>query len=362
MDLNQISKPTLMLSEKIAKRNIAKMANKAEVSNAVFRPHFKTHFSAEIGEWYREVGVTKCTCSSIDMAMYFAAHGWDDITIAFPVNIRQTEDLNNLAKRVKLNLVVESVDAVNYLNGNLRSSVGLLIKIDTGYRRTGVWHKELTQVQNIISAIDDPHHFEGLLAHFGHTYKERDKESIRSIYKTEVGHLHQLRNALKLADCFLSVGDTPSCSIVEDFSEVNEIRPGNFVFYDLMQSQISSCGESDIAVCLAVPIVAIHPERNELVVHGGGVHLSKDRIRKSDEDIFGQAVLLSEKGWEFPKFEMIVKSLSQEHGKIDVGKMDINRFSLGDLIGVLPIHSCLTANLMKEYLTINGDTISTIHS
>ena len=51
-----------------------------------FRPHFKTHNSAFIGNWFRKLGIHSITVSSVSMAKFFSAYGWRDITIAFPVN------------------------------------------------------------------------------------------------------------------------------------------------------------------------------------------------------------------------------------------------------------------------------------
>ena len=40
-------------------------------------------------------------------------------------------------------------------------------------------------------------------------------------------------------NCEYSVGDTPSNSLVNDYpSFITEIRPGNFIFYDLFQHLI----------------------------------------------------------------------------------------------------------------------------
>ena len=47
------------------------MARKAKDNGLIFRPHFKTHQSIEIGEWFRESGVNKITVSSLTMANYF---------------------------------------------------------------------------------------------------------------------------------------------------------------------------------------------------------------------------------------------------------------------------------------------------
>ena len=87
--LDQIDQPTLVVDEMITRRNIERMVTRAHKNNVSFRPHFKTHQSAEVGEWFREKGVNKITVSSVEMAEYFALHGWQDITIAFSINIRQ---------------------------------------------------------------------------------------------------------------------------------------------------------------------------------------------------------------------------------------------------------------------------------
>ena len=68
----QVTEPTMVLNEEVCKSNIARMAAKAKAANVVFRPHFKTHQSREIGEWFRASGVDKITVSSLNMAMKFA--------------------------------------------------------------------------------------------------------------------------------------------------------------------------------------------------------------------------------------------------------------------------------------------------
>jgi D-serine deaminase-like pyridoxal phosphate-dependent protein len=141
MDIKQklsIQKPTLLLSRERATRNIERMAAKAQWSNVHFRPHFKTHQSAQIGEWFRPFGVNAITVSSVTMAQYFARHGWQNILVAFPANILEIEQINQLAGQVKLGLLVESVETVNILAQNLANAVDVWIKVDTGYGRTGI--------------------------------------------------------------------------------------------------------------------------------------------------------------------------------------------------------------------------------
>jgi D-serine deaminase-like pyridoxal phosphate-dependent protein len=159
-------------------------------------------------------------------------------------------------------------------------------------------------------------------------------------------------------ELFISLGDTPSCSISDDFSRVDEIRPGNFAFYDLTQHKIGSNSIDQIAVALACPIVAKHKERSEIVVYGGGVHLSKDRLEDEEGVIYGRVVEQNDNGWGDLIPDTYVSSVSQEHGIITMPTDLIDQYSIGDLLYVLPVHSCMTADLMKEYYTIDGRNIS----
>ena len=54
LELAQIEKPTVLLDEARARRNLAVMAAKARRQGVRFRPHFKTHQSAAMGEWFRQ--------------------------------------------------------------------------------------------------------------------------------------------------------------------------------------------------------------------------------------------------------------------------------------------------------------------
>ena len=358
---SNIITPTLVLDVDRCKQNIQKMAKKAKDSKVIFRPHFKTHQSLEIGSWFKDVNVQCITASSLRMAEYFSAD-WDDITVAFPVNILEIGLINQLAKKITLNLLVESIETVQFLNDHLSNHIGCFIKIDTGYGRTGVLSSKVDLVDELIHKIESSPkiQFKGFLSHSGHTYSCRTKEEIESIYKVAVSAMTTLKNRYvnKFPNLILSFGDTPSCSIIDDFSDFDEIRPGNFVFYDVTQSVIGSCQTKDIAVALACPLVAIHKDRNELVIYGGGIHFSKDRVEDNDKVIFGQVVESLGRTWGTQIDGMWVKSLSQEHGIIHCCKNKIDNFKVGDLLYILPVHSCMTADLMKEYLTTDNNWIS----
>ena len=353
----KITKPTLFVDEKKCKKNIQVMADKAKRNNLIFRPHFKTHQSIEIGNWFKSYGVDKITVSSLEMASYFSDE-WNDITVAFPVNILEIDLINELASKIRLNILIESLESIKLLNQGLTNQVHFFIKIDIGYHRSGIVPENTILIDEILANADsDKLIFDGFLGHAGHSYKARSYEEISKIHFSSIELLQPLKKKYitSYPDLILSIGDTPTCSVMEDFSLVNEIRPGNFVFYDLTQAEIGSNKESQIAVVMACPIVALHPERNELVVYGGGVHFAKDRLEKTSKGtIYGKMVEVSEIGIYQVVEEVYISNLSQEHGIVTIDNAKINNYKLGDIMYFLPVHSCMTANAMKEYVNFNG--------
>jgi D-serine deaminase-like pyridoxal phosphate-dependent protein len=167
--------------------------------------------------------------------------------------------------------------------------------------------------------------------------------------------------AAGLTNTCISFGDTPSCSMVEDLHDVDEIRPGNFIFFDCTQLRIGSCNEEDIAVAVACPVVARHPERHEIVVYGGAIHLSKDFFEENGSRAYGCVALPQGNGWG-PLLEgAYVASLSQEHGIIRMPIDVLAKVQVGDVLYVLPAHSCLTVDLFPYYLTLTGEKIQKLN-
>ncbi|TRX66527.1 alanine racemase [Carboxylicivirga sp. M1479] len=356
-----LTQPTLLLDKEKCLANIEHMANKAKNSNTLYRPHFKTHQSAKIGSWFKDYGVECITVSSVKMAVYFANNGWNDISIAFPCNILEWSTINELAGKINLNIVVESLETIQFLEKNLTNPVGTYIKTDTGYGRTGIEAEDYDCMRTLLNQLKTCKNliFIGFLCHAGHTYKTNSTEEISSIMESSRQQLLALKTFM--ANDFpltqISYGDTPSCSLFSNYDGFDEIRPGNSVFFDDMQTHLGSCSHNDIAVALACPVVAKHKNRQEVIIHGGAVHLSKDMILKNDRQHFGTVVKLNKLQWDVQEEIGYVAKLSQEHGIIKMPQNHFDNVSIGDQIAILPVHSCLTANLMKSYTTTDGEVV-----
>lgn len=356
-----------MLDTKRCERNIQSMLRRARQAQVTLRPHFKTHQSIEVGRWMQSAGIEGATVSSLRMAKYFADGGWKDITVAFPVNVLEMDTINELAQRVTLNLLVLDADVVRRLEAKLTAPVNVFIKMDTGYHRTGIPFDDFDAIDGVVNAITiaTKLHFKGFLHHAGHSYDARSVAEIAAVHQDSLQNMQTVyaRYVQRFPNLEISVGDTPTCSVMNDFGIATEIRPGNFVFYDLMMVQIGACTHNDIAVAMACPVVAKHLERREIIIYGGGVHFSKDVLTTEQGKSYGQVVVDDgELGWGNPLADVYVSKLSQEHGTISAPFDFVDNIQIGDIIKILPVHSCMTADLMRNYLTTNGNHISTMRS
>ncbi len=363
----QITTPTLILDTEKAKNNIKWMEDKAAKHGIRLRPHFKTHQSAEIGSWFNQGKKDRITVSSVDMALYFAENGWKDITIAFPFNVLEAEKLKKIPSYCQIGIIVIELDTAHFLENRLDREFKTWIKIDTGYNRTGIESEDIEYIQVLLDFFQSSKvmNFEGFMVHSGHTYNTSDLDKINKIHRQSIDKLLKLKKRFGFyyPNMKLSIGDTPSASLCENFEGADELRPGNFVFYDVMQYLVGACSADQIAVAMACPVVAKHAQRNEIVLYGGAIHFSKDQVKHPEYGvIYGLPVYLSNGKWGQPIPNSYMIKLSQEHGILKADKALMDRLQVGDVIGILPVHSCLTADLMKSYQDDEGQVYTMMNS
>ena len=363
MPMQGIIEPTLLLDEQRCRNNIARMADKVMRGGARFRPHFKTHQSLEVGEWFKEYGVDAITVSSVTMAEYFSPL-WKDITIAIPFNIHEVGRVNGFSRDCAINLCVMDPETVGQLDHSLQRDVGAFVKVDVGYGRTGLTEDD-PELERVLDAMERSSKlaFRGFLGHAGHSYYAKSTDQIGAIDTEGRAVMQRLQSRFetRFPGLETSLGDTPCCSLAEDFAGIAEWRPGNFVFYDLTQHKLGACALEDIAVAMACPVIAKHADR--LIIHGGAVHFARDTMLGDDgKPVFGWVVEQQGDGWGTPIEGLKITSLSQEHGIITGPEEALGHFSVGDFVRVLPAHSCMTAAAMKRYRTLDGRVIPNIEA
>jgi D-serine deaminase-like pyridoxal phosphate-dependent protein len=199
--------------------------------------------------------------------------------------------------------------------------------------------------------------FAGILTHAGHSYEAKSKDGILEVARHERDSMVELATRIGrqgIAVPTVSIGSTPSMSTVDHLDGVDEIRPGNYIFFDNYQATLGSCSFEDTR--LTVLAAVIHKGKTRMVIDAGGIALSKDRGPVGLDPSCGYGHVLDVDGNETG---MRVAGLSQEHGEIESGDNDaFEKFKVGDRVRILANHSCLTAAQHSHYHVIeNGEIV-----
>jgi D-serine deaminase-like pyridoxal phosphate-dependent protein len=349
-----VSTPAFLVDRATVARNCESMRDKARASGVAFRPHVKTHKTVEIGRMQHGGFPGPITVSTLAEAEAFAADGARDITYAVPIAPEKLHRVASLAARMeRLNVLVDSERALHAIEEFAeahRVTFDVFLKVDCGYHRAGVDPGSPDSVRLALAlARSEAIRFQGLLTHAGHSYHARDVEEIRRVAAEEAACLSRFRALLAgegLSETRRSVGSTPTASVVERFTECDEVRPGNYVFYDAFQATIGSCGLEDVAVSVLTTVVGSYPERNTLIVDAGALALSKDTGPDHIIPRFGYGLVCD---LDLRPLPMRIEALSQEHGKIATQA----HVPVGTRLRILPNHSCLTAAMFDTYQIID---------
>ncbi|MBD3406519.1 MAG: hypothetical protein GF411_10435 [Candidatus Lokiarchaeota archaeon] len=362
MQITDLPTPALLLDRQRLKNNIQKMGKKSKKLGVELRPHIKSHKSIIIAKMQRENGSQGITVSSLFEAKKFADAGFDDISYAVPLTRNKIQYVNQIRNDTKLTVLVDNPVVVDDLdNQDYSEKVPVLVKIDCGYHRSGVDPKSPEAIHLVKKIFDsDKLTFKGILTHAGHAYHATSIQEIQRIADDEQKIMVDFANRLKqeraeLYPDVISIGSTPTISVTEEIpEEITEIRPGNYVFYDYTQGDLGTCQYVDCALTVATSVLSSFPTR--LVLDAGATALSKDLgpTQISQGQYYGKIIT----DYDSMTFSdsIQITSLSQEHGKCLLIRYD-DTPEAGDVLRILPNHSCLTANLFDFYYVIEKEKI-----
>jgi D-serine deaminase-like pyridoxal phosphate-dependent protein len=362
MNTDRLGTPSLLLDIARVRRNAQRMSEVAHRCNVRLRPHIKTHKCIEVARIQTEGHDGAITVSTLAEARAFAKNGFTDITYAVPIERGKFDDaIEILRSGTKLNLLTDDADTVKALDA-VASKAGVefdvFVKIDCGTHRVGV-EPETDAAIEIPRLLSDASslNFAGILTHAGHSYDAKSKEGILEVARHERDSMVELATRIGrqgIAVPTVSIGSTPTMSCIDHLDGVDEIRPGNYIFFDAYQATLGSCGFEDTA--LTVLAAVIHKGEKRMVVDAGGIALSKDRGPVGLDPACGYGHVLDIDGNETG---MRVTGLSQEHGEIEAGDSAMfEKLNVGDRVRILANHSCLTAAQHSHYHVIeNGEIV-----
>ncbi|HEV2802713.1 MAG TPA: alanine racemase [Pyrinomonadaceae bacterium] len=363
MNLSELSTPALVVDAARVRRNAERMRARVAGMGARLRPHVKTHKCAEVARLQTSASAPALTVSTLAEARFFAARGFNDLTYAVPIEPGKFAEAVEIARQCeRLALITDDTSIPSQLDAAARAAnvrLDLFLKVDCGYHRCGV-EPHTREAFEIPQRITDASHlrFAGILTHAGHSYHSRSLDELRAVAAKERDVMTEFAAALRGAGMsvpVVSIGSTPTISTVDHLEGIDEVRPGNYIFFDAFQATLGSCSFDDCALTVLASVVHRDRTRRKVVVDAGAVALSKDRGAVDLDEACGYGRVLDLEGNDL---FLRVSSVSQEHGMIETDDEQLlDRLKVGTRLRILANHSCLTAAQHPHYNVLEGERI-----
>ena len=360
MHLERLDTPALLLDAERLERNCERMRRRLQAYGVTLRPHVKTAKSVEVARRALDAPTGPITVSTLREAEQFFEHGFGDILYAVgivPGKVARIAELIRAGARVTT--IVDSVEAAQALvraSADAGVKIPALIEIDSDGHRAGVVPGDSATLAAIGAALGDALH--GVMTHAGDSYNCASPEAIAEVAERERLAVVESARTLRAhghAAPVVSVGSTPTATFGRSFDGVSEVRPGVYVFHDLVMAGLGVCAVDDIALSVLGSVVGHQRERGWLITDAGWMALSRDRGTAKQAVDQGYGLVCDASG--APVDDLIVVDANQEHGIIGRrggGAIDFARYPIGSLLRILPNHACATGAQHGEYVVVRG--------
>ena len=190
----------------------------------------------------------------------------------------------------------------------------------------------------------------------GQSYAATSQSELLTIARSEAERLRGLASRVRSRGVTLpevSVGATPTVRHSLDEDGLTEVRPGNYLFYDLTQVALGTATIEDCALSVLTTVVS-RPAKDRIVLDAGSKTLSSDLARGPSASGGYGALFDTELRHSLDNLE--IGRLSEEHGVVPIGSA---RCTLrpGDRVRVIPNHACVVVNLADRLRIVDGDTV-----
>lgn len=355
----ELTTPTLILDRQRLIGNATRMRDKVASLGVTLRPHVKTSKSIDVLKILAGGTDVPITVSTLAEARYFFAHGVRDILYAVgiaPVKLPEVAAL--IRDGCKLRVILDTAEAAQAVHDfceNEGLEIGVLIEIDSDGHRAGVAPGDplLLEIGRALGA-----NLAGVMTHAGASYDCRTRAEFEAMAEQERALTVEAADCLRAAGLpspIVSVGSTPTVHYARSLEGVTEVRAGVYVFGDLVQSELGTCGIDDIAIGVLASVIGHNRPNGRVLIDAGFLALSRDRGTAGLPVDWGYGAVCGAVGSDVID-GVTVSSTNQEHGIITArsGDLDFDRFPIGSRVRILPNHACATAAAFDRYFVTEG--------
>jgi D-serine deaminase-like pyridoxal phosphate-dependent protein len=359
--LCELRTPCVLVDHVKLERNIDRMQAAVSARGLRLRPHAKTHKSPELARVQIGRGAVGVCCAKLGEAEVFAAAGIEDIRLPYPLLPVNADRVLALLDQTHLSFIVDHPGVAQGWSDAMQNAgrtVDVLVKVDVGFHRCGIDPNASGAAELVARIAELPGlRFKGLLSHAGHAYLANSEAEIATVAATEARLLNDL--AARVRDLGvpveeISVGATPSARFSVQQSGLTELRPGNYIYYDRTQVGLGSATWDDCALTVLARVVS-RPAPDRVILDCGSKTLTNDQARGTG-DMRGHGAILQSLDTAVPDTTLTIERLSEEHANVRVSG-SARALDPGNLVRVVPNHSCVVSNLVDAVWLVNGDSV-----
>lgn len=318
------------------------MAQISKENKVALKPHFKSHKTIEIAQEQIRRGAVGITTATLKETEALVHNGIENITLAYPlIGHTKIDTFKGLAQRDCLQTIVLDENHGAYLNGffSEKKPLNAWLKIDTGLNRLGIQPEAIPKTLKKLADLKNIH-VVGLLTHAGHSYGGH--LDLKTIGFDEGKQLVAYKEKRLRVSC----GSTPTAKWVAKVPGVDEIRPGNYVFYDGTMVALGVCQKKDCALFVKTTIIGKY--EHHLVIDSGSKMLGLDKGVHGNSNLEGFGTIMGADS-------LVITRLSEEHGIIEGPA--IKHFEIGDRLTLLPNHACPVVNLQDTLYVFSNNQL-----
>jgi D-serine deaminase-like pyridoxal phosphate-dependent protein len=362
--LHDLATPAVLIEQPRVLANIDRLQEAADKRGIRVRPHAKTHKSPVVARWQIDRGAIGICCAKLGEAEVFAAAGFTDIRLPYPLNPVNAQRVIALLGQTRLSFVVDHPDVARGWSDAMSRAgrtVDVLVKVDVGFHRCGI-DPDPPMALSIIAAVAalPGLNLKGLLSHAGHAYHASSEDELQSIAQTEARTLQSLaalarQQGVQIDE--LSAGATPTARFSLQQDWLTEYRAGNYVYFDRTQVGLGAASLSDCALTVLATVVS-KPSADRIILDCGSKTMAADAARGFSPLPGYGAVLRDLPITDTSRSDdgLMVERLSEEHATVRV-LSGTTALEPGHRVRIIPNHSCVVSNLVDEAWLTDRDQV-----
>ncbi|MEN9526323.1 MAG: hypothetical protein RLY56_274 [Pseudomonadota bacterium] len=242
---SELVTPALVLDLDAAEKNFRLLLDTLRARGLALRVNVKTHKCLALARWQMQLGASGVCCATLGEAAVMIDGGIAGVLIATPMTTPQKiAEVIRLAAKADLLLAVDHPDNVAALSKAAAAAgvtVGILVDVDPGSKRTGVASDEaaIALVQQVAGSPGLRYRglqcYAGFIQHIENLVERREKNTQVT---TRLQRLVERLRSIALAPEIVSGGGTGTFDLDAMAAVFTESQAGSFMFMDVQYEDV----------------------------------------------------------------------------------------------------------------------------